>query len=56
MKKIKVSFYSLGMIVKNLSVLLCICMLIDLNYTELHYKENYDKEVFFSDKKFKFVF
>lgn len=53
MKKIKVSFYSLGMIVKNLSVLLCIGMLSACNATDLQPKENDDTEVFFSDKKVK---
>ena len=53
MKKIKVSFYSLGMIVKNLSVLLCIGMLSACNATERQPKENDDTEVFFSDKKVK---
>lgn len=53
MKKIKVSFYSLGMIVKNLSVLLCIGMLSACNATDRQPKENDDTEVFFSDKKVK---
>ena len=53
MKKIKVSFYSLGMIVKNLSVLLCIGMLSTCNATDRQPKENDDTEVFFSDKKVK---
>ena len=53
MKKIKVSFYSLGMIVKNLSVLLCIGMLSVCNATDRQPKENDDTEVFFSDKKVK---
>ena len=53
MKKIKVSFYSLGMIVKNLSVLLCIGMLSACNATNRQPKENDDTEVFFSDKKVK---
>ena len=53
MKKIKVSFYSLGVIVKNLSVLLCIGMLSACNATNRQPKENDDTEVFFSDKKVK---
>ncbi len=53
MKKIKVSFYSLGVIVKNLSVLLCIGMLSACNATDRQPKENDDTEVFFSDKKVK---
>jgi len=53
MKKIKASFYSLGMIVKNLSVLLCIGMLSACNATDRQPKENDDTEVFFSDKKVK---
>lgn len=53
MKKIKASFYSLGMIVKNLSVLLCIGMLSACNATNRQPKENDDTEVFFSDKKVK---
>jgi len=53
MKKIKVSFYSLGMIVKNLSVLLCIGMLSACNAMDRQPKENDDTEVFFSDKKVK---
>ena len=53
MKKIKVSFYSLGMIVKNLSILLCIGMLSACNATDRQPKENDDTEVFFSDKKVK---
>ncbi len=53
MKKIKVSFYSLGMIVKKLSVLLCIGMLSACNATDRQPKENDDTEVFFSDKKVK---
>jgi hypothetical IG protein len=53
MKKIKVLFYSLGMIVKNLSVLLCIGMLSACNATDRQPKENDDTEVFFSDKKVK---
>ena len=53
MKKIKVSFYILGVIVKNLSVLLCIGMLSACNATDRQPKENDDTEVFFSDKKVK---
>ena len=53
MKKINVSFYSLGMIVKKLSVLLCIGMLSACNATDRQPKENDDTEVFFSDKKVK---
>ena len=53
MKKIKVSFYILGVIVKNLSVLLCIGMLSACNATNRQPKENDDTEVFFSDKKVK---
>jgi len=53
MKKIKVSFYILGVIVKNLSVLLCIGMLSVCNATDRQPKENDDTEVFFSDKKVK---
>ena len=53
MKKIKVSFYILGVIVKNLSVLLCIGMLSACNAMDRQPKENDDTEVFFSDKKVK---
>ena len=53
MKKFKVSFYILGVIVKSLSVLLCIGMLSACNFTDRQPKGNDDTKVLISDKKVK---
>mgnify|MGYP000919300994 CR=1 FL=1 len=53
MKKIKVSFYILGITIKSLVLLLCIGMISACGTMHKQPKENNDAEVFFSDKKAK---
>ena len=53
MKKFKVSFYILGIMIKSLSVLLWICMLSACNIAHRQPKGNDDTKVFFPDKKVK---